>query len=148
MILSHADADHMEGAEEILQEIKVEEVHITPGSYEEDAMTDLREEINKQRISVFEKGAGEVIESSYYQLIYLYPKDVNYEGNDDSLVLSMENAYFKGLFIGDLESKGEQVLATEYSKQIEGQTILKLGHHGSKTSSTQLFWRELILNLP
>lgn len=139
MILSHADADHMEGAEEILQEIKVEEVHITPGSYEEDAMKDLREEINKQRISVFEKGAGEVIESSYYQLIYLYPKDVNYEGNDDSLVLSMKNAYFKGLFIGDLESNGERVLATEYSKQIEGQTILKLGHHGSKTSSTQLF---------
>lgn len=139
MILSHADADHMEGAEEILQAIRVGEVHITPGSYNESVMQDLREEINKQRISVLEKGEGEVIESSFYQLTYLYPSDSNYEGNDDSLVLSMENDYFKGLFIGDLESRGEYMLATHYSEQIKGQTILKLGHHGSKTSSTQIF---------
>lgn len=139
MILTHADADHMEGAEEILQAIRVGEVHITPGSYNENVMQDFREEINEQRIPVLEKGSGEMIESNYYQLTYLYPSDSNYEGNDDSLVLLMESLYFKGLFIGDLESKGEQILATEYSEQIEGQTILKLGHHGSKTSSTQLF---------
>ena len=139
MVLSHADADHMEGAEEVLQEVKVGEIHISPGSYEKAVMHDLREEINLKQIPVIEKFTGESIESSYYNLSYLYPMDNIYEGNNDSLVLSMSNDYFKGLFIGDLEREGEIVLSSVYPDILQDQTVLKLGHHGSKTSSTQTF---------
>ena len=34
LILTHADSDHVEGAEEILKEIRVREIHVTPNSYE------------------------------------------------------------------------------------------------------------------
>ncbi|WP_240793433.1 DNA internalization-related competence protein ComEC/Rec2 [Psychrobacillus vulpis] len=139
LIITHADADHMEGAEEILEEIRVKEVHITPSSFRKEIMNDLMEEINKQRIPLYEKKAGDHIKSKYYQFRYLYPLDSNYEGNNDSLVLSMRNSYFHGLFIGDLEKQGEEDLVRNYSKSLQHLTLLKLGHHGSKTSSNQSF---------
>ena len=39
-ILTHADADHVEGAEEVLKEVRVKEVHITPNSLEKAVMAD------------------------------------------------------------------------------------------------------------
>ena len=41
LIVSHADADHVEGADEVLEEIKVSEIHISPGSRAELEMEDL-----------------------------------------------------------------------------------------------------------
>lgn len=137
LVITHADADHMEGAEEVLEEIKIDQVHITPDSTQKEVMNDLIKEIRKQNIPVFEKIAGDHIESKYFQLQYIYPFDNMYEGNNDSLVLSMKNAYFHGLFMGDLEKEGEEELISNYASAIKQLTLLKLGHHGSKTSSTE-----------
>ncbi|KQL34180.1 hypothetical protein AN959_14285 [Psychrobacillus sp. FJAT-21963] len=139
LVITHADADHMEGAEEVLEEIKIEQVHITPDSTQKEVMKDLIKEIRKQNILVLEKIAGDHIESKYFQLQYIYPFDNMYEGNNDSLVLSMKNAYFHGLFMGDLEKEGEEELITSYASAIKQLTLLKLGHHGSKTSSIESF---------
>lgn len=139
LILTHADADHMEGAEEVLRGVKVKEIHITPGSGEKEVMNDLWEEIKKQRIPIYEKKAGDTILSDYFHFQYLYPMDETYEGNNDSLVLSMKNNYFHGLFIGDLEEQGELGLVERYSNAIQQIELLKIGHHGSKTSSNEQF---------
>lgn len=139
LVITHADADHMEGAEEILQEVRVGEIHITPGSTEKDGMQDLMEEVREQQIPLIEKGAGGQIDSSYFQFQYIYPMDSIYEGNNDSLVLSMQNHYFHGLFMGDLEKEGELELVSRYKRTLKDIALLKIGHHGSKTSSEQSF---------
>nr|WP_186321414.1 DNA internalization-related competence protein ComEC/Rec2 [Bacillus sp. FJAT-22090] len=139
LIITHADADHMEGAEEILREVRVQEIHISPGSFEKNVMRDLIEEAKKQQIPILEKGGGDRIESDYFQFDYLSPMDTTYEGNNDSLVLSMRNKYFHGLFIGDLEKEGELELVKRYPSSLKDITLLKIGHHGSKTSSEQSF---------
>lgn len=139
LVLTHADADHMEGAEEILREVQVEEIHISPGSLDKEVMRDLKEEVEKLQIPIMEKRAGDKIDSKYFQLQYMYPFDSDYEGNNDSLVLSMKNNYFHGLFIGDLEIQGELELVEKYPKTLKEITLLKVGHHGSKTSSDESF---------
>ncbi len=139
LIITHADADHMEGAEEVLRGVKVKEIHITPGSAGKEVMDDLWMEIEKQRIPIYEKKAGDMILSDYFLFQYLYPMEEIYEGNNDSLVLSMRNNNFHGLFIGDLEEQGELDLVEHYSKGIQQIDVLKVGHHGSKTSSNELF---------
>ncbi|MEK3981136.1 DNA internalization-related competence protein ComEC/Rec2 [Psychrobacillus sp. FSL K6-2836] len=139
LILTHADADHMEGAEEVVRGVKVKEIHITPGSAEKEVMRDLWQEIEKQRIPIYEKRAGDKILSNYFHLQYLYPMDETYEGNNDSLVLSMRNDHFHGLFIGDLEEQGELDLVEHYSLALKQIDVLKVGHHGSKTSSNEQF---------
>ncbi|WP_255367801.1 DNA internalization-related competence protein ComEC/Rec2 [Psychrobacillus sp. OK032] len=139
LAITHADADHMEAAEEILQKVHVNEIHISPGSSNKGVMEELMKEVLQQQIPMIEKGAGEEIDSSYYQFQYIYPMDAIYEGNNDSLVLSMRNSSFHGLFIGDLEKEGELELVNKYPEALKDITLLKIGHHGSKTSSEQSF---------
>jgi len=138
-IATHADADHVEGAEEILQEINMREIHLTPGSMDKPVMRDLLMEAKKQKIPVKEKMQGtawRVGETSFY---YLWPRDTLYEGNDDSIVLYMQQGSFRALLTGDLEEHGEQELILLYNKLLANMTLLKAGHHGSKTSSIEPF---------
>ena len=58
LILTHADADHVEGAEEVLREIAVREIHVTPNSVLDNSMTDLLKEATKRKIPIKEKMAG------------------------------------------------------------------------------------------
>lgn len=138
-IVTHADADHVEGAEEVLEEIGMREIHVTPGSLNKPVMNDLLSEAAKQRVQVKEKMQGTVwqVGGSIFQ--YLWPQDVDYEGNDDSLVLYMQQGSFRALLTGDLEEHGEQQLIKLYGEQLANMTLLKAGHHGSKTSSIEPF---------
>lgn len=57
--------------------------------------------------------------------------------NDGSIVLSMSHKQVSMLLAGDLEVNGERALQS--AGLIDRATILKVGHHGSKTSSSELF---------
>ncbi|MGE8035224.1 DNA internalization-related competence protein ComEC/Rec2 [Lysinibacillus sp. NPDC093692] len=138
-IATHADADHVEGAEEILQEINMHEIHLTPGSMDKPVMRDLLMEAKKKRVPVKEKMQGTAWRIGNTSFHYLWPRDTLYEGNDDSIVLYMQQGSFRTLLTGDLEEHGEQELLQLYNKQLADMTLLKAGHHGSKTSSIEPF---------
>lgn len=107
-------------------------------------MHDLWQEANKRHIPIKEKMKGGTSwrvggETDFY---YLWPDDTFYEGNDDSLVLYMQQkGGFTALFTGgDLEQYGEQQLIKRYGPLLANLTLLKAGgHHGSKTSSSEAF---------
>ncbi|MGE7949662.1 DNA internalization-related competence protein ComEC/Rec2 [Lysinibacillus sp. NPDC093688] len=138
-IATHADADHVEGAEEILQEINMHEIHLTPGSMDKPVMRDLLMEAKKKKVPVKEKMQGTAWRIGKTTFHYLWPRDTLYEGNDDSIVLYMQQGSFRALLTGDLEEHGEQELIHLYNKQLADMTLLKAGHHGSKTSSIEPF---------
>lgn len=139
LTLTHADADHVEGAEEVLEEIKVREVHVTPGSLEKAIMDDFLTVARNQRVPIKERMVGASWRDSETQFAYLWPKDTKYEGNDDSLVLLVKQEDFTLLMTGDLEETGEQQLLKDYGQLVNNVTVLKAGHHGSKTSSSEPF---------
>ena len=97
-------------AEEILKEIRIKEIHITPQSHVKEVMKiySLRQKNNmyrlKNKLQVLRWQKGDAI------FRYIWPTDTDYEGNNDSLVLMMTYGAFKALFTGDLEEAGEQVL--------------------------------------
>ncbi|MEB2279202.1 DNA internalization-related competence protein ComEC/Rec2 [Lysinibacillus xylanilyticus] len=138
-IATHADADHVEGAEEILQEITMHEIHLTPGSMDKPVMRDFLIEAKMQKVPVKEKMQGAAWRVGKTSFYYLWPRDTLYEGNDDSIVLYMQQGSFRALLTGDLEEHGEQELIHLYNKQLANMTVLKAGHHGSKTSSIESF---------
>ncbi|MEZ0480528.1 DNA internalization-related competence protein ComEC/Rec2 [Planococcus sp. SSTMD024] len=140
-ILSHPDADHAEGADEVFEELAVECLHITPGSEANALMAELAPTAREARVELPKSGAGWRVGET--QFTYLSPEDELYEGNDDSLVLLMEHQGQRFLFTGDLESDGEAGVVERYGEQLAGMTVLKVGHHGSKTSSSQLFLEAL-----
>ena len=139
LIISHADADHVEAAEEVLKEMRIKEIHITPQSHVKEAMQDLIAEAKKQHVPIKEQIAGVTWQKGDALFRYIWPTDTNYEGNNDSLVLMMTYGTFKALFTGDLEEAGEQVLIRQEGTNIANVDVLKAGHHGSKTSSSDAF---------
>lgn len=139
LILTHADADHAEGAEEVMEEISVKEIHVSPNSWQKSVMKDVVDIAHKDGIPIREQMAGRSWMQGETTLSYLSPGDLIYEGNDDSLVLMLQHASFKALFTGDLEQTGEKILVENYQETISKIDILKVGHHGSKTSSTDPF---------
>lgn len=140
-ILSHPDADHAEGADEVFEELAVERLHITPGSGANALMTELAPSAQEARVELPKSGAGWQVGET--QFTYLSPEDDLYEGNDDSLVLLMDHQGQRFLFTGDLESEGESGVIERYGGQLAGVSVLKVGHHGSKTSSSQVFLEAL-----
>lgn len=60
--------------------------------------------------------------------------------NNNSIVAKLIYRKFSMLFTGDIEEIAEKQILTEYKdSKVLNSTILKVGHHGSKTSSAQEF---------
>ena len=139
LVLTHADADHVEGAEEVLQELSVGRIHIAPNSVAEASMAQLTQEAAKQRIPIYEQQAGNSWRIEDTELMYMSPSDTQYEGNNSSLVLYVQTNGHRVLLTGDVEADGEQNMLTHYPELLTNITLLKAGHHGSNTSSGPSF---------
>ncbi|TAA68352.1 DNA internalization-related competence protein ComEC/Rec2 [Planococcus salinarum] len=141
LILTHPDADHAEGADEILQLFTVDELHLTPGSESSEIVRGLETDLDDTSIRL--PGRSSFWRVGEITFSYLSPDDGIYEGNNDSLVLLMEYQGTKVLFTGDLETAGENEMLRLYGDLLEDIAVLKVGHHGSKTSSGETFLAEL-----
>ena len=137
LVLSHADADHAEGADELFKALQIRNLHLTPGSQTTPLMQELAIDASEAKLSYPTSGSGWKEGATRFR--YLSPADTEYSGNDDSLVLLVQNSDFRALFTGDLELAGEEKIVESYSGEIAELSILKIGHHGSKTSSGQKF---------
>lgn len=97
----------------------------------------------KVKVYVVEKGQKIDIENDLYFDI-LWPnhqKIISENGiNNNSLVCKMVYQDFSVLFTGDIEEIAEKEILEEYeNRKALKSTILKVAHHGSKTSSTEQF---------
>jgi len=139
MILTHGDWDHIGGAMDLSEEVKIGEIWITPNSHEKESVRGTLDHFYKKSIPVIEKMAPYSWEAgeAYFKLIY--PLDDEYEGNDDSLVVWAEFGGLSWLFTGDLEESGENEIISLDLKS----DVLKVGHHGSKSSTSALFLGEV-----
>ncbi|MCM3788489.1 DNA internalization-related competence protein ComEC/Rec2 [Domibacillus indicus] len=136
LIITHADFDHAGAAAEVLQSISAKEIIISPGSGEEPVIADMI----KTGLKIREGGEGESWRTKSAVFQFLAPDDRDYEGNNDSLVLFARIGGKTWLFTGDLEKEGEAELIEKYSFHADW---LKVGHHGSKTSSSPSFIQAL-----
>ena len=71
----------------------------------------------------------------------MYPSEVGQGENRDSLTLYAEIGQISWLFTGDLDSEGELKLLQKYPKAKVN--VLKVGHHGSSTSSSSIFLKTI-----
>lgn len=139
LILTHADADHMEGTDEVLEDSSVREIHIAPGSDKEQTMEIVLRIAKEQQIPIFQMKEGISWQEGQTSFHYVGPVDGVYKGNDSSLILYMTTTGPSFLFTGDMEKEGEQQFLRQYGQADFSSVILKAGHHGSRTSSTEAF---------
>ena len=143
-IISHFDSDHCEGVLYVMQKIKVENVIIgkqfeTCENYKE--FIKIVKQKNIRVISV-EKGNKVNIEKDmYFNVIWPDSNNIVNENklNNNSLVFKMNYKNTSALFTGDIEKIAEEKIISYVKEDELKSTIIKVAHHGSKTSSTEKF---------
>lgn len=143
VMISHFDTDHMNGLIAVLENLSVKKVIISKQTETSFEYENIIEIIKKKNISVqiVQKG-DRIVLDKYTYLDILYPdfqiaeKDLN----NNSIVAKLNYCNFSMLFTGDIEKEAEQHLIKIYKEtDMLNSIILKIPHHGSKSSSTELF---------
>ncbi len=146
VFLTHSDSDHINGWEEIFTDSDFMEFQISnvilPGITNPDEGYKKLENLLISRGIPYKKmKQGDFISFGEMELECVHP-ELTYDWkteNDYSLVLKLRYGDFLGLFTGDLEMTGEESMKAFW----EDVDYLKVGHHGSKGSSSPEFLRVL-----
>ena len=136
-ILTHGDYDHMGEAINLINNFKVEKVIFNCGEFNE-LENELIKVLDKKKIPYY--SCIKELNMDDNKLYFLNNKDYGNE-NDNSSVIYTELNNHKFLFMGDAGIEVEEDLIEKYNlKDID---VLKVGHHGSKTSSGKTFIDEI-----
>ena len=133
LLLTHGDYDHMGDAENVINNMKVKKVIFNKGDNNdlENSLIDL---LNQKHIEYSHDASTlEIKDASVYSLNNEIYKDENNSSN--VLLIQMDNKNL--LFMGDAEKEAEESILANYN--LPTIDILKVGHHGSNTSSSKTF---------
>lgn len=133
VIITHSDADHMEGLDELQKNIAIKELIFAKGAENKAIMREALKTMPKVKQTIILAGAQWQVGQNKFEC--LYPNEMGEGGNDDSIVLKAILDNKTWIFTGDLEASGEKALLDKSIKA----DILKVGHHGSKTSTSKAF---------
>lgn len=125
LVISHADNDHIGGAESVLQRFPVDHVYTSAPAQLADY----------HPVSC---GADQVWNWDGVEFRMLAPMQSSQKENDNSCVLRIAGGGGSALLTGDIETTGESLLVDRYGPDLRSD-LLVAPHHGSKTSSTRRF---------
>ena len=137
LILTHGDYDHMGEAINLVNNFKVEKVIFNCGIFNE-LETELINVLDKKKIPYYSCIKELNIDNN--KLYFLQTKEYDNE-NDNSNVIYTEINGYKFMFMGDAGIDKEKDILDKYN--ISDIDVLKVGHHGSKTSSSEEFINEM-----
>lgn len=133
VIISHGDKDHIGGLINLTDNFRVDMVIFNRGD---------KSLLEEEAIDIFEDKDigydtfGDKIDIHGIYLYFLNDKIFDNE-NDNSNVIYFEYLKYKFLFMGDASSNVEDYIMSKYN--LSDITFFKVGHHGSKTSSSKRF---------
>lgn len=144
VMVSHFDADHSQGLEYVMKNMKVKNAVISSLGQESKEYTTFLNLAKRQQTNLIYVRKGDVIKIGDCIIEILYPDNeeiVENRKNNNAIVSKITWKEYSILFTGDIEEKAEKKILNMYENKLEKleSTIIKVGHHGSKTSSTEAF---------
>ena len=142
MVASHAHSDHIGGLSGALNYATVDTAFCPVTDYDSKTFDSMVKYLDKQGVGITVPGAGDefMLGSAHVQI--LGPQKNYDEPNDTSIVLKVTYGETSFLFTGDAERTAEaDILDAGYNLS---STVLKVGHHGSDTSTSYPFLREIM----
>ena len=133
LFLTHGDYDHMGESIDLVENFKVEKVIFNCGEYN-DLEKELIKVLDKKKIPYY--SCIKELNIDKNKLYFLQTKEFDNE-NDNSNVIYTELNGYKFMFMGDASNTIEYEILNEYN--LPDIDVLKVGHHGSKTSSGKVF---------
>ncbi|MBT4153541.1 MAG: MBL fold metallo-hydrolase [Candidatus Magasanikbacteria bacterium] len=149
MVITHPDADHYAGCMDVLAGFDVEQIILTGVGKQNTLYTSFLGYVEKEYAEemVIMEPREFILGEARLQVLYpdhnmqddpLVPGSTSFDSNDTSIVMRVDVGDTSVLLTGDAESALETYLVETYAEKLDVD-ILKVGHHGSKTSSGASF---------
>ncbi len=138
---THAHEDHIGGLSGALNYASVGTVYCPVKSYDSDAFRDFVKYLEKRNVSITIPRVDDSFSLGSSRIDILACNTAN-DTNNTSIVLKITYGNTTFLFTGDAEREVEQYLIDNNADL--SSTVLKVGHHGSETSTSYVFLREIM----
>jgi competence protein ComEC len=137
LILTHGDADHMGESINLINKFKINNVIFNKGEYNK-LETNLINVLKSKKISYYK--SKDILNINNYKFYFLNSQIYNDENSNSNIIYFKYNNY-SFIFMGDATREVEEKIINDY--HLENITFLKVGHHGSNTSTSSNFIKNI-----
>lgn len=141
VIATHPDTDHIGGLVDVLERYQVDYIVETNNQSETPASNAYEKAVENEQAKIVIARAGQVIQlgaSTTIKILSPNGDTSNWKSNVASIVVQVSYGDIDFMLTGDAPSTIEDYIVDEYGTALESE-VLKLGHHGSDTSSSEKF---------
>lgn len=139
VIGTHPHEDHIGGLDDVIDNFEIEKVIMPNAIANTKTFEDVLDSIDKKGLKITKAKVGDKYDINGAEFIILAPSGENYNStNDYSVVVKLINGYNSFLFTGDAEELSEKEMLKN-NKDLLKSDVLKVGHHGSVTSTSKDF---------
>lgn len=142
MIATHPHEDHIGGLSGALNACSVGTIYSPVTKYNSDTFSSLVKYANQQGLELTLPSVGETLSLGSASVQFLSPAESYSNVNDLSICVRIVHGNNSFLFAGDAEWDAEHAMVD--SRYDLSADVLKVGHHGSDTSSSYVFLREVM----
>lgn len=145
---SHADMDHIGGLPLVLDNYRISSIIHNGVGKETEIYQTLENKISKKKIQkiIAHRGMRIVLDEKrgvYFDILFPDRNVSEMEANDGSIVGRLSYKEQSFMFMGDATIYTENIISWNENSNTLDSDVLKLGHHGSKTSSSILWLEEV-----
>jgi competence protein ComEC len=137
VLATHADADHIDGLNDVIKNFAIRGALIARRPADDPEFAKFSQTLVSTNTPFETIQAGDVIHFGEVAVSVLWPGSGAKSTNNDSIVLRLQFGEHSLLLTGDIEQAAERALVA--SQQQLHANVIKVAHHGSKTSSTEDF---------
>jgi competence protein ComEC len=142
IVATHADADHIDGLNDVARNFSVGAALLARTPSRDAEYEEFRNTLAAGRIPIQIIGAGDVLKFGNVTATVLWPAAAAdsdaLSANNDSVVIKLSFGERSILLTGDIEAPAEKILL-RHDAAVTESDVVKVAHHGSKTSSTENF---------
>lgn len=138
ILATHADSDHIQGLTDIAKNFRIKAAIFGRTPFQDADFAELFSILEKRKVKSIKVSRGDVLNFGEVKAEVLFPENSDaISDNNHSVVLRIIFGERKILLTGDIEKEAEnRLLQTPENLQAD---VIKVAHHGSRTSSTAEF---------
>lgn len=138
LVATHPHEDHIGGMDDIINDFEIGKFYMPDNYTTTKTFEDMITALENKNLKYYVPKIGDeiVLDEADFEVLYLDSQSEDL--NDSSIVLKGEFDDYSFLFMADASSKVEEKLINSYSEDLKSD-VLKVGHHGSNTSSSNKF---------
>ncbi|MFI3237427.1 MAG: ComEC/Rec2 family competence protein [Lachnospiraceae bacterium] len=141
VVNTHPHEDHVGGLTAALSVVTADVVYSSMLSYDSNAFRNFVEATEAQGLEVLIPEAGDFFMLGSSEVTVLGPLEEYSDTNDTSIVMKIVYGDTSFMFTGDMETTAEKDLLEVWGEEALESTFLKVGHHGSSSSTCYEFLR-------